>query len=124
MRGIAALCHPPFHVPVLWEQRQCQHLSFPVPGRGLSPEEVQGWEGCGVTPLCSLTDGERPGEVTDPGRRPAAAPVSARRRKAEDSSESHEEDPMVTGLGRGLGGSLVWEQSAPSVVQLRVHQNL
>ncbi|XP_014734268.1 PREDICTED: LOW QUALITY PROTEIN: N-acetyl-beta-glucosaminyl-glycoprotein 4-beta-N-acetylgalactosaminyltransferase 1 [Sturnus vulgaris] len=48
-------------------------------------------------PLCSLTDGERPGEVTDPGRRPAAAPVSARRRKAEDSSESHEEDPMNDG---------------------------
>ncbi|NXI02895.1 B4GN4 acetylgalactosaminyltransferase, partial [Pachycephala philippinensis] len=41
--------------------------------------------------------GERPGEVTDPGRRPAAAPVSARRRKAEDSSESHEEDPMNDG---------------------------
>ncbi|NWW94064.1 B4GN4 acetylgalactosaminyltransferase, partial [Rhynochetos jubatus] len=36
-------------------------------------------------------DGERPGEVTDPGRRPAAAP--ARQRNAEDSSESHEE-PM------------------------------
>ncbi|NXP64492.1 B4GN4 acetylgalactosaminyltransferase, partial [Chloropsis cyanopogon] len=38
-------------------------------------------------------DGERPGEVTDAGRRPAAA----RRRKAEDSSESHEEDPMNDG---------------------------
>uniref|UniRef100_A0A8D2MBX3 Beta-1,4-N-acetylgalactosaminyltransferase n=1 Tax=Zonotrichia albicollis TaxID=44394 RepID=A0A8D2MBX3_ZONAL len=37
---------------------------------------------------------ERPGEVTDPGRRPAA---SARRRKAEDSSESREEDPMSDG---------------------------
>ncbi|NXC64020.1 B4GN4 acetylgalactosaminyltransferase, partial [Aleadryas rufinucha] len=42
-------------------------------------------------------DGERPGEVTDPGRRPAAVPASARRRKAEDSSESHEEDPMNDG---------------------------
>ncbi|NXR42275.1 B4GN4 acetylgalactosaminyltransferase, partial [Zosterops hypoxanthus] len=40
-------------------------------------------------------DGERPGEVTDPERRPAAAP--ARRRKAEDSSESREEDPMNDG---------------------------
>ncbi|NWI59129.1 B4GN4 acetylgalactosaminyltransferase, partial [Calyptomena viridis] len=40
-------------------------------------------------------DGERPGEVTDPGRRPAAAP--ARRRKAEDSSESREEDLMNDG---------------------------
>ncbi|NXM28466.1 B4GN4 acetylgalactosaminyltransferase, partial [Oxyruncus cristatus] len=40
-------------------------------------------------------DGERPGEVTDPGRRPAAAP--GRRRKAEDSSESREEDPMNDG---------------------------
>ncbi|NXU94419.1 B4GN4 acetylgalactosaminyltransferase, partial [Xiphorhynchus elegans] len=40
-------------------------------------------------------DGERPGEVTDAGRRPVAA--SARRRKAEDSSESREEDPMNDG---------------------------
>ncbi|NXH29522.1 B4GN4 acetylgalactosaminyltransferase, partial [Myiagra hebetior] len=47
-------------------------------------------------------DGERPGEVTDPGRRPAAAPASARRRKAEDSSESREEDPMVTGDGQDV----------------------
>ncbi|NXU26620.1 B4GN4 acetylgalactosaminyltransferase, partial [Thalassarche chlororhynchos] len=39
-------------------------------------------------------DGERLGEVTDPGRRPAAAQASARRRKAEDSSESHEEELM------------------------------
>ncbi|NXX57167.1 B4GN4 acetylgalactosaminyltransferase, partial [Scopus umbretta] len=39
-------------------------------------------------------DGERLGEVTDPGRRPVAAQASARQRKAEDSSESHEEDPM------------------------------
>ncbi|NWV99124.1 B4GN4 acetylgalactosaminyltransferase, partial [Machaerirhynchus nigripectus] len=46
-------------------------------------------------------DGERLGEVTDPGRRPAAAPAAARRRKAEDSSESHEEDPMVTGQDAG-----------------------
>ncbi|NXE98243.1 B4GN4 acetylgalactosaminyltransferase, partial [Menura novaehollandiae] len=48
-------------------------------------------------PFAYGRDGERPGEVTDPGRRPAAAPVSARRRKAEDSSESHEEDPMNDG---------------------------
>ncbi|NWH52707.1 B4GN4 acetylgalactosaminyltransferase, partial [Fregata magnificens] len=39
-------------------------------------------------------DGERLGEVTDPGRRPAAAQALARQRKAEDSSESHEEEPM------------------------------
>ncbi|NXC98579.1 B4GN4 acetylgalactosaminyltransferase, partial [Certhia familiaris] len=45
-------------------------------------------------PFAYGKDGERPGEVTDPGRRPA---VSARRRKAEDSSESHEEDPMNEG---------------------------
>ncbi|NWI81071.1 B4GN4 acetylgalactosaminyltransferase, partial [Dryoscopus gambensis] len=48
-------------------------------------------------PFAYSKDGERPGEVTDPGRRPAAAPASARRRKAEDSSESHEEDPMNDG---------------------------
>ncbi|NXW67064.1 B4GN4 acetylgalactosaminyltransferase, partial [Hirundo rustica] len=46
-------------------------------------------------PFAYGKDGERPGEVTDAGRRPAAA--SARRRKAEDSSESHEEDPMNDG---------------------------
>ncbi|NXH80057.1 B4GN4 acetylgalactosaminyltransferase, partial [Edolisoma coerulescens] len=45
-------------------------------------------------PFAYGKDGERPGEVTDPGRRPVA---SARRRKAEDSSESHEEDPMSDG---------------------------
>ncbi|NXU33899.1 B4GN4 acetylgalactosaminyltransferase, partial [Drymodes brunneopygia] len=43
-------------------------------------------------PFAYGKDGERPGEVTDAGRRPAA-----RRRKAEDSSESHEEDPMSDG---------------------------
>ncbi|NXR68258.1 B4GN4 acetylgalactosaminyltransferase, partial [Rhadina sibilatrix] len=49
-------------------------------------------------PFAYSKDGERPGEVTDPGRRPAAAPaVSVRRRKAEDSSESREEDPMSDG---------------------------
>ncbi|XP_042693201.1 N-acetyl-beta-glucosaminyl-glycoprotein 4-beta-N-acetylgalactosaminyltransferase 1 isoform X2 [Centrocercus urophasianus] len=37
-------------------------------------------------------DGERLGEVTDPGRRPAVAQAVARQRKAEDSSESHEEE--------------------------------
>ncbi|XP_041321062.1 N-acetyl-beta-glucosaminyl-glycoprotein 4-beta-N-acetylgalactosaminyltransferase 1 [Pyrgilauda ruficollis] len=45
-------------------------------------------------PFAYGKDGERPGEVTDPARRPAAP---ARRRKAEDSSESHEEDPMSDG---------------------------
>ncbi|XP_030129482.4 N-acetyl-beta-glucosaminyl-glycoprotein 4-beta-N-acetylgalactosaminyltransferase 1 [Taeniopygia guttata] len=44
-------------------------------------------------PFAYGKDGERPGEVTDGGRRPAAA----RRRKAEDSSESREEDPMSDG---------------------------
>ncbi|NXS99844.1 B4GN4 acetylgalactosaminyltransferase, partial [Jacana jacana] len=42
-------------------------------------------------------DGERLGEVTDPGRRPAAAPAAVRQRKAEDSSESREEEPMNDG---------------------------
>ncbi|NWW31679.1 B4GN4 acetylgalactosaminyltransferase, partial [Panurus biarmicus] len=46
-------------------------------------------------PFAYGKDGEKPGEVTDPGRRPVAAP--AQRRKAEDSSESHEEDPMSDG---------------------------
>ncbi|NWH98477.1 B4GN4 acetylgalactosaminyltransferase, partial [Tichodroma muraria] len=45
-------------------------------------------------PFAYGKDGERPGEVTDPRRRPAAV---ARHRKAEDSSESHEEDPMNDG---------------------------
>ncbi|NWH91044.1 B4GN4 acetylgalactosaminyltransferase, partial [Aegithalos caudatus] len=43
-------------------------------------------------PFAYGKDGERPGEVTDAGRRPPA--VLARRRKTEDSSESREEDPM------------------------------
>ncbi|NXO53271.1 B4GN4 acetylgalactosaminyltransferase, partial [Aramus guarauna] len=42
-------------------------------------------------------DGERLGEVTDPGRRPGAAQASAQRRKAEDSSESREEELMNDG---------------------------
>uniref|UniRef100_A0A8C3JAW8 Beta-1,4-N-acetylgalactosaminyltransferase n=1 Tax=Calidris pygmaea TaxID=425635 RepID=A0A8C3JAW8_9CHAR len=45
-------------------------------------------------PFAYGRDGERLGEVTDPGRRPAAARAPARQRKAEDSSESHEEEPM------------------------------
>ncbi|NXT55282.1 B4GN4 acetylgalactosaminyltransferase, partial [Pluvianellus socialis] len=48
-------------------------------------------------PFAPLADGERLGEVTDPGRRPAAAQASARQRKAEDSSESREEEPMNDG---------------------------
>jgi len=39
-------------------------------------------------------DGERLGEVMDPGRRPAVAQAAARQRKAEDSSESHEEEQV------------------------------
>uniref|UniRef100_A0A8C3KVL7 Beta-1,4-N-acetylgalactosaminyltransferase n=1 Tax=Chrysolophus pictus TaxID=9089 RepID=A0A8C3KVL7_CHRPC len=39
-------------------------------------------------------DGERLGEVTDPGRRPAVVQAVARQRKAEDSSESHEEEQV------------------------------
>lgn len=41
-----------------------------------------------------IADGERLGEVTDPGRRPAVAQAVARQRKAEDSSESHEEEQV------------------------------
>ncbi|NXW44664.1 B4GN4 acetylgalactosaminyltransferase, partial [Nyctiprogne leucopyga] len=42
-------------------------------------------------------DGERLGEVMDPGRRPVAAQAPTRRRKAEDSSESREEELMSDG---------------------------
>ncbi|XP_075611792.1 N-acetyl-beta-glucosaminyl-glycoprotein 4-beta-N-acetylgalactosaminyltransferase 1 [Balearica regulorum gibbericeps] len=48
-------------------------------------------------PFAYGRDGERLGEVTDPGRRPVAAQASARRRKAEDSSESREEELMSDG---------------------------
>ncbi|XP_061856675.1 N-acetyl-beta-glucosaminyl-glycoprotein 4-beta-N-acetylgalactosaminyltransferase 1, partial [Colius striatus] len=41
--------------------------------------------------------GDRPGEVTEPGRRPAAARSPARRGTAEDSSESREDEPMNDG---------------------------
>ncbi|NXF89622.1 B4GN4 acetylgalactosaminyltransferase, partial [Eubucco bourcierii] len=48
-------------------------------------------------PFAYGRDGERPGEVTDPGRRAVVAQTSARRRKAEESSESHEEELMSDG---------------------------
>ncbi|XP_074740543.1 N-acetyl-beta-glucosaminyl-glycoprotein 4-beta-N-acetylgalactosaminyltransferase 1 [Strix uralensis] len=48
-------------------------------------------------PFAYGRDGERLGEVTDPVRRPAVARASARRRKAEESSESHEEELMNDG---------------------------
>ncbi|NWW47927.1 B4GN4 acetylgalactosaminyltransferase, partial [Pedionomus torquatus] len=55
-------------------------------------------EGPGLTPPSAPPpDGERLGEVTDPGRRPAAARAPARQRKAEDSSESREEELMNDG---------------------------
>ncbi|KAM9606710.1 N-acetyl-beta-glucosaminyl-glycoprotein 4-beta-N-acetylgalactosaminyltransferase 1 isoform 4-T4 [Morphnus guianensis] len=76
----------------------------PCQGKGVSPKEERCWDGedvgggCGLTPSSApLADGERLGEVTDPGRRPVAAQASARRRKAEDSSESHEEELMNNG---------------------------
>ncbi|NXX10741.1 B4GN4 acetylgalactosaminyltransferase, partial [Podargus strigoides] len=47
-------------------------------------------------PFAYGRDGERLAEVTDAGRRAVAAQV-ARRRKAEDSSESREEEPMSDG---------------------------
>ncbi|NXT40877.1 B4GN4 acetylgalactosaminyltransferase, partial [Pelecanoides urinatrix] len=53
-------------------------------------------------PFAYGRDGERLGEVTDPGRRPAAAQASARRRKAEESSESREEE--LTNDGQDLDG--------------------
>lgn len=106
----------------------------------MSPEEERNWDredvrgGCGLTLFpAPLADGERLGEVTDPGKRPAVAPASTRRRKAEDSSESREDELMVTGepergrVGRDLWRWLVQdpypahgqlEQSAPSLVQL------
>ncbi|XP_066487028.1 N-acetyl-beta-glucosaminyl-glycoprotein 4-beta-N-acetylgalactosaminyltransferase 1 [Tiliqua scincoides] len=44
-------------------------------------------------------DGERLGEVTDPGRRAAGAHVSTHQRKSEDSSESREDEQMVEEQG-------------------------
>ncbi|KAJ7344280.1 hypothetical protein JRQ81_000230 [Phrynocephalus forsythii] len=49
---------------------------------------------CGASGL-SFADGERLGEVTDPGRRAAGAHASSPQRKAEDSSESREDEQMV-----------------------------
>ncbi|XP_077177361.1 N-acetyl-beta-glucosaminyl-glycoprotein 4-beta-N-acetylgalactosaminyltransferase 1 isoform X2 [Paroedura picta] len=43
-------------------------------------------------------DGERLAEVTDPGRRSAGAHVASLRRKADDSSESREDEQMVEDL--------------------------
>lgn len=50
-------------------------------------------------------DGERLGEVTDAGRRGAGARASAQQRKAEDSSESREDEQMQ-GEGQDLEGWL------------------
>ncbi|XP_065695561.1 N-acetyl-beta-glucosaminyl-glycoprotein 4-beta-N-acetylgalactosaminyltransferase 1 isoform X1 [Patagioenas fasciata] len=47
-------------------------------------------------PFAYGRDGERPGEVTGAGRRPAAQ-AAARRGGAEDSSESREDEPMSEG---------------------------
>ncbi|NXJ77510.1 B4GN4 acetylgalactosaminyltransferase, partial [Trogon melanurus] len=48
-------------------------------------------------PFAYGRDGERLGEVTDPGRRPGGARALTRRRKAEDSSESREDELMNDG---------------------------
>ncbi|KAM6308785.1 N-acetyl-beta-glucosaminyl-glycoprotein 4-beta-N-acetylgalactosaminyltransferase 1 [Aegotheles albertisi] len=48
-------------------------------------------------PFAYGRDGERPGEVTDPARRPVAARAPALRGTAEESSESREEEPMSDG---------------------------
>ncbi|KAK2525281.1 B4galnt4 [Columba guinea] len=47
-------------------------------------------------PFAYGRDGERPGEVMSPGRRPVAQ-AAARRGRAEDSSESREDEPMYKG---------------------------
>lgn len=50
----------------------------------------------------SFADGERLGEVTDPGRHAAGAHASSPQRKAEDSSESREDEQMVISLAPGF----------------------
>nr|XP_060626103.1 N-acetyl-beta-glucosaminyl-glycoprotein 4-beta-N-acetylgalactosaminyltransferase 1 [Anolis sagrei ordinatus] len=49
--------------------------------------------------FASGRDGERLGEVTDPGRRAAVAHASSPQRKAEDSSESQEDEQMIEEQG-------------------------
>lgn len=133
MRGIAAR-------PPVGSSSDGSACPSPCGSEGVFPKEERCWDGedvgggCGLIPPSSapLADGERLGEVTDPGRRPAAAQASAWRRKAEDSSESHEEEPMVIRdpehgqVGRDLQRLLVrvpypthgqLEQGAPSLVQ-------
>ncbi|XP_068004597.1 N-acetyl-beta-glucosaminyl-glycoprotein 4-beta-N-acetylgalactosaminyltransferase 1 [Melanerpes formicivorus] len=65
-------------------------------------------------PFAYGRDGERLGEVTDPGRRLGAAQSSAQRRK-EDSSESHEEELVSDGQGLGswLPGGHRWDRAPP-----------
>lgn len=58
--------------------------------------------------LSSCADAERLGEVTDPGRRVAGAHAASPQRKAEDSSESPEDEQMVisflSSFMQGMGG--------------------
>ncbi|XP_072841660.2 N-acetyl-beta-glucosaminyl-glycoprotein 4-beta-N-acetylgalactosaminyltransferase 1 [Pogona vitticeps] len=68
-------------------------------------------------------DGERLGEVTDPGRRVAGAHASSPQRKAEDSSESREDEQMVDEQGvdgwysKRLGLDRVAKPSKPNVTK-------
>lgn len=50
----------------------------------------------------SFADGERLGEETDPGKRAAGAHVPSPHKKAEDSSESREDEQMVTSFVPGF----------------------
>lgn len=73
---------------------------------------IQAVSGC--HPILLPADGERPGEVTGPGRRPAAQ-AAARRGRAEDSSESREDEPMVTGHWSQSPAQLTATTAAPGV---------
>uniref|UniRef100_A0A8D0FUR6 Beta-1,4-N-acetylgalactosaminyltransferase n=1 Tax=Strix occidentalis caurina TaxID=311401 RepID=A0A8D0FUR6_STROC len=75
-------------------------------------------------PFAYGRDGERLGEVTDPVRRPAVARASARRRKAEESSESREEELMVTRAGARAGGKGPVQVTAPSPLPYKGKANL
>lgn len=95
----------------------------PLPSAGERgvPKRVAGMGGCGVTPLCS------PGRWREAGGGDGSWAASGGSAGVGTAQEGRgfQREPRgrSDGNGGGKGPVEVWEQSALSLVQLRVHQN-